>query len=174
MAVVNDAVWLIEHGAAEPLPGLPRAWWPLSDRGRAAAIAMAGARLWRHVGEIYCSGELAAFETAHLIAPRIGANVTAIEALSGPMDGRSEDEPVGDGAKGDDGAPNRRVTAAIAEVRTWTDGPIAVILRPGDFAAFAAWSRPVGRSHARPPLPAVRLGGARLARAMAARNSLRP
>lgn len=167
MAGVNDAVYLIEHGAVEPLPGLPRAWWPLSDRGRAAAIAMARDRLWRHVGEIYCSGEMASYETAHLIAPRIGANVTALEALGDLTVGGGEAEPAGDGARGDHELPSRQVAAAVAEVRTWTDGPIAVILRPGDFAAFAARSRSIDHDRARAKLPAVRLGRARLARAMA-------
>lgn len=136
VAGVYVDVLLVAHGEAEPLQGLPRAWWPLSDMGRAAAITLAQGRIWRRIGEIYCSGELAAFETAHLIAPRVGANVTAMEALW--LDSHTEGDGSGTARSEVDADVEafERVQAVVAHVRTWTNGPIAVVLHPHLFGLF--------------------------------------
>jgi broad specificity phosphatase PhoE len=67
---------LVKHGQPRIDPEAPPSTWPLSDEGRAAAMALA-ARLDRYEpAALVCSTELKAVETAQAISTVLGLPVT--------------------------------------------------------------------------------------------------
>lgn len=144
-------VYLIRHAHVEPIENQHASLWPLSERGRTQAEAVAALPFWPQVRAIYSSPEAKAQHTVAPAARQFGLPITTLEALG------ELNRPVGlvsdyqaavaacfaaPAASVDGWEPAARVQArmesAIRRAASGADGPIAVVSHGLAYALFLA------------------------------------
>ncbi|MFZ5825268.1 MAG: histidine phosphatase family protein [Bacillota bacterium] len=144
-------IYLIRHAEVHPIEGLPAAQWPLTERGRQQAEAIAGLPFWGEVRAVYSSPEAKAMETVAPAARRYQLPVTPVDDLrelertpglhpdyhAAVAACFAEPERSCNGGWEPAGAARRRITEAIAQIAR-QEGPVAVVSHGLVYALFLA------------------------------------
>jgi 2,3-bisphosphoglycerate-dependent phosphoglycerate mutase len=144
-------VYLVRHAHVSPIEGQPAADWPLSERGRQQAEAIALLPFWKEVRAIYCSPESKAQATVAPAAARHGLAVTTVAALrelerplgllpdyQGAVAACFAQPEVSVGGFEPAGQVRRRMTEAIFRFAEQQEGPIAIVSHGLSFSLFLA------------------------------------
>lgn len=144
-------LYLIRHAEVHPIEGLPAARWPLTERGRQQAEAIAALDFWGEVRAIFSSPEGKAMDTVAPAARRHHLPVTPVNDLREleRTPGLLPDyhaavaacfaapESTCNGGWEPAGAAQRRMTGAIERIAQ-REGPVAIVSHGLVYALFLA------------------------------------